>query len=238
MTLAPARRSSPGALAGFTMIAALLIAGFVSLGVWQVHRLGWKRDLIARVDARIHAAPVAAPRDADTRDEYRRIVASGHFRHEAATLVQASTALGPGYWVMTPLVTDAGFTLLVNRGFVPPEGRRSYSRPTGHIRIVGLLRVSEPGGGFLRANDPAAGRWYSRDVSAIAAARHIAPPLAPYFLDAEAGTARGTPPVGGLTVVTFPNNHLIYAATWFALAAMTLAAYIYAMAHTRTRREP
>jgi surfeit locus 1 family protein len=27
--------------------------------------------------------------------------------------------------------------------------------------------------------------------------------------------------VGGLTVVAFPNNHLVYALTWFGLAALS-----------------
>lgn len=235
MSSGESRRRSPGALAGLTLVAAFAVASFTTLGVWQVHRLAWKRDLIAQVDARIHAAPVPAPRGADADDAYRRVIATGRFRHDATTLVQASTALGAGYWVITPLVTDAGFTLLVNRGFVSPDAKRKYARPTGDVRIVGLLRLSEPGGGFLRANHPAANRWYSRDVAAIATARRIAPPAAPYFIDAQAGALRDSPPVGGLTVVHFPNNHLVYAATWFALAAMTLAAYIYAMFSSRTQ---
>lgn len=238
MTSAESRRRSPGALAGITLLAALLVAAFGSLGVWQVHRLSWKRHLIARVDAGIHAAPVPASLSLNPADEYRRVIASGRFRHDAATLVRASTQLGSGYWVITPLLTDAGFTVLVNRGFVSPDARRSYARPAGHVRIVGLLRLTEPGGGFLRGNDPAVNRWYSRDVAAIAAARRIPAPVAPYFIDAQANPATRTPPIPGLTVVTFANNHLVYAITWFALAAMTLVAYIYAMAHTRMYREP
>ncbi|WP_204313471.1 SURF1 family cytochrome oxidase biogenesis protein, partial [Klebsiella michiganensis] len=71
----------------------------------------------------------------------------------------------------------------------------------GETRVTGLLRVSEPGGAFLRANDPAAGRWYSRDVAAIGAARRLSD-LAPYFVDADARPgARADEPVGGLTVV-------------------------------------
>ncbi|HEY1229800.1 MAG TPA: SURF1 family cytochrome oxidase biogenesis protein, partial [Ramlibacter sp.] len=41
------------------LVAATL--GFVALGVWQVERLAWKEALVARVDARVHAAPVPAP---------------------------------------------------------------------------------------------------------------------------------------------------------------------------------
>ena len=55
---APARPARRWALLVFLLAAT---AGFIALGVWQVERLGWKRDLIARVDARVHAAPVAPP---------------------------------------------------------------------------------------------------------------------------------------------------------------------------------
>ena len=51
--------------------------------------------------------------------------------------------------------------------------------------VTGLLRITEPGGGFLRHNNPAANQWYSRDVQAIAAARGLTH-VAPYFIDAEA----------------------------------------------------
>ena len=63
--------------------------------------------------------------------------------------------------------------VLVNRGFVPPELRASgHATPLANepapVAVTGLLRMTEPGGGLLRANDPAADRWYSRDVAAIA----------------------------------------------------------------------
>lgn len=213
---------------GLTLIAALLFAGLCALGVWQVERLAWKRDLIARVDARIHAAPVAAPDSATKADEYRRVTATGSFLHDRATLVQAATVRGPGYWVLTPLRRANGTILLINRGFVPPDARTRYARPVGTVSITGLLRLTEPRGGFLRSNDPAADRWYSRDVAAIATARAL-PATPTYFIDADAAPQPDALPIGGLTVIRFPNNHLVYALTWFSLAAMTAGAYILLM---------
>ena len=230
MTGDPPRRRSAGFLTGFTIAAALAVAGLVSLGIWQLNRLTWKRDLIAKVESRVHAAPIAAPSAAGPNDAYRRVTASGHFLHDRATLVQASTVRGAGYWVLTPLVTDRGFTLLVNRGFVPPERRTRYTQPIGRIRITGLMRLTEPSGGFLRSNDPAANRWYSRDVTAIAAARRLRTPVANYFIDAERGPPDALP-VGGLTVLRFPNSHLSYALTWFALAALVAGGYMVVMRH-------
>jgi surfeit locus 1 family protein len=214
------------ALVGITLLAAL--------GVWQLERRVWKLALIDRVEQRVHAAPVAAPGPAAwpavtvAHDEYRRVSVTGHYLNDRAALVQALTDLGAGFWVVTPLCTPDGFTVLVNRGFVPSsDGRAPASRIAkdvdGETTIIGLMRMTEPHGGFLRANDPKLDQWYSRDVAAIAAARGLAD-VAPYFIDAEAGADPAGFPRGGLTVLAFPNNHLVYALTWFCLAAMLAGA--------------
>ncbi|HVW92494.1 MAG TPA: SURF1 family protein [Devosia sp.] len=221
----------------FGLLALVGVALLVALGVWQLDRLGWKLKLIAEVDSRVHAAAVPAPGPAawpgitQDGDEYRHVTATGHFLNNDEALVQAVTDKGAGYWVVTPLATDAGFTVLVNRGFVPSDRRDPATRQAGQIagetRVTGLLRITEPGGGFLRANDPKTDHWYSRDVAAIAAARGLSG-VAPYFIDADDTPNPGGLPIGGLTVIDFPNNHLVYALTWFALALMLagMAAYI------------
>lgn len=219
--------------AGLLALVLILLAGiFLALGAWQVQRREWKLGLIERVEQRVHAAPVAAPGPAEwpalSRDgaEYLAVRATGTFLNDRETLVQAVSDLGAGYWVLTPLRTDAGFTILVNRGFVPHDRRARADRAAGEIAgpatVTGLLRIPEPGGGFLRSNDPAADRWYSRDVAAIAAARQLGD-VAPYFIDADATPNAGGLPVGGLTVIRFANNHLGYALTWLALAIMSVA---------------
>lgn len=234
-------------LAAIAIAAVAGVGLLVSLGVWQVHRLAWKRDLIERVEQRVHAPPVDAPGRSEwplvNRDnsEYLRVAVRGRYRHDAETLVQAVTERGGGFWVLTPFETVDGFTVLINRGFVPPPLRDPASRPQGQIegvtQVTGLLRLSEPGGGYLRTNQPAEDRWFSRDVAAIAAARGLTN-IAPYFIDAEASPSEVSgAPVGGLTVIAFSNNHLQYALTWFALAAMLAAGAGLVLRHEwRSRR--
>lgn len=216
------RRAVPAAL------LLMLAAGFVALGIWQVERRAWKHALIDAVETRSTAAPVAAPAlgvavSADS-DAYRRVRVTGRFLHDRETLVRAVSDLGSGYWVVTPLDTGR-FTVLVNRGFVPPDrrdpGSRAVGNAAGEVTVTGLLRITEPDGGFLRSNDPAADNWYSRDVAAIVAARGISN-AAPYFIDADAAPNPGGWPRGGLTVLRFSDNHLGYALTWFALALLSL----------------
>jgi surfeit locus 1 family protein len=233
------------------LIAVLAFAGFIALGTWQVERRAWKLDLIERVDQRVHAPAVPAPgprqwpQISAAGDEYRRVQATGTFLHDRETLVQASTTLGAGHWVITPMRQADGTVVLVNRGFVPPERRDPSSRgtdaPQGVTTVTGLLRITEPGGAFLRHNDPAGDRWYSRDVQAIAAARGLER-VAPYFIDAQAASpavagAAQSWPVAGLTVISFPNNHLVYALTWYGLALMVAgAAWYVAREESRLRR--
>jgi len=233
----------PRSTASLIVLGAASLAVFVgllALGVWQVERRAWKLDLIARVDQRVAAAPVAPPSDVDAdRDEYRHVRISGRFLNDREAQVAASTVKGAGYWVMTPLQADDGTVVLVNRGFVPTENRDPATRAAGQIEgpvtITGLLRITEPKGGFLRSNEPAAERWYSRDVAAIAAARRLTN-VAPYFIDADATPNPGGLPIGGLTVIAFPNSHLIYAITWFGLAALLAFGVGYAVRSERGRR--
>ena len=255
--------------------AALLCLGFIALGTWQLQRLHWKNTLVAQVDQRVHAAPAAAPSPAawarlsKDADEYRHLRLSGHFLDQSSTRVQAITVLGAGFWLLTPMRTDDGAIVLVNRGFIAADAKPAAAE-SAPITVSGLLRMSERGGGFLRDNDPVHNRWYSRDVEAIAAARGLAQ-VAPYFLDQDAkktgtdpflmpepprasqmknGSGNELPmnetvpsarikngsdpkvldatvavePVGGLTVISFHNNHLVYALTWIAMALMAAGA--------------
>ncbi|WP_027553453.1 SURF1 family protein [Bradyrhizobium sp. Cp5.3] len=212
-----------------TVLALAAFAALIALGVWQIERRTWKLALIDRVEQRVHAtaqpilSPAAWPAVSTANDEYRHVTVTGRFLHDRETLVQAVTEEGAGYWVLTPLRRDDGTLVLINRGFVPSERRDASTRqdgnPQGQVDITGLLRMTEPKGGFLRTNDPVHDRWYSRDVAAIAAARGLHD-VAPFFIDADAAPPTGSGPIGGLTVIRFPNNHLIYALTWFALAFM------------------
>lgn len=230
--------------------ALIAFVGFIALGIWQVQRLSWKLDLIARTEQRVHAAPVPAPPPSDWQnvaaksDEYRHIILRGIYLPTQSVRVQAVTDFGAGFWLLTPLRQIDGSTVLVNRGFVLPRPSgvtdgTSTSRCAGNpantgasTEVTGLLRISEPGGAFLRHNDPVAQRWYSRDVQAIARQQRLVQ-AAPYFIDADAdaGAAQQSQqpssecPIAGLTVVAFQNNHLVYAITWFALALMTAGAF-------------
>ncbi|MYN25037.1 SURF1 family protein [Duganella levis] len=260
MTGASKRQRSRTLRVILVLAAGVMFAGFFALGTWQVFRLQWKLALIERVDQRVHAAPVPAPSlaqwpqlNADA-DDYRRVQLSGVLLDGSTTQVLASLDRGIGYWVVTPLCTPDGGIVMVNRGFTPAglggwkpqpappaataDACRGAAGPT--VSVSGLLRLTEVAG-RLRQNEPARNYWYTRDVQAIAQARGL-PAVAPYFVDADAASAKAAgpvanvQPVGGLTVISFVNNHLVYAITWYALALMVAGATVWIIRDARKQK--
>ena len=234
-------------------LLATLFVVFLSLAAWQVQRRSWKLALIERVEQRAHgqpqplSLPASWPNLTAAQAEYQPVAVSGTWLPQHTILSQAVTELGAGFWVMTPLQQADGTQVLVNRGFVPQAQRAQWlatplpaSAPTT-ATIQGLLRMSEPDGGFLRTNAPAEQRWYSRDIAAMGRALQL-PQAAPFFIDAGLPPVPGSPatsatdtrwPRAGMTVVRFSNSHLVYALTWYGLALMVAGAGWYVARYER-----
>jgi surfeit locus 1 family protein len=227
-------------LPGLAVLAAFVV--LVGLGNWQLRRLAWKDDLIARVAERPLEAlrdipPVSSWPDFDIAEgEYRPYRLAGHFLHDKEALVFTSLPNpngrfgGPGYWVVTPFEVAAGGVVLVNRGFAP-QGRhlpaeRGETLPLGATMVTGLMRPDEPARMFLPDDRPMDNLFYARNVQNIAAAKGISGPLAPFTIDlAAVETPPGGLPQAGETRMAFTNNHLQYAITWYGLAAALLAVF-------------
>jgi surfeit locus 1 family protein len=140
-------------------VVAAAFAVLISLGTWQVNRLAWKQDLIARVEARVDAPaeplppPSAWPALEPEAIEYRPVRLAGTFDHEREihVFISLSTPRGPyggqGWFVLTPLQIDAGQVVFVNRGFVPADRKDPATRPEGQVEgrveIEGLMRPAE-----------------------------------------------------------------------------------------------
>ncbi len=234
-----------------TIIAVLLVAAafvtLISLGNWQLRRLAWKEDLIARVAERMQSAPLdlTAGRMADidgaaflAANEYRPLKLRGRFVDDAT--VRVFTALsdpkgqlqGPGYWVFTPLVTETGPAIFVNRGFVPFERLDDVPpAPGGITTLSGVLRAPETGNFVTPEPDLKNRVWHSRNPVAIAAALSLQGDTMPFFIDADAShTPAGGIPQAGETRTMFVNSHLHYAITWYGLAlalAGVCAVYVF-----------
>jgi surfeit locus 1 family protein len=229
---AAARATAQGVL-GPTLATAVALAVLIGLGVWQLERKEWKEALIASLEERLSAPPVALPRPIDwphvaPEDEFLRVTMMAAFENDKEGLVFTGGSTlrddggGPGYWVFTPARLAGGAIVMVNRGFVP-EGRqnpadRADGQITGPVTMTGVLRFGEPPGLLTPRADAARNIWFSRDSGAIAEAKGIS--AAPFYIELESPEPPGGLPHATRLHPNLPNNHLQYAITWFGLAAV------------------
>ncbi len=217
---------------GLTIACLLLFAALCGLGVWQLERLQWKLALIARVNSHMAAAPLPLERILAMKPDdaqYRRVTLNGHFDHAREAYVFTTDAGAAVYHVLTPFKTNDGQLLMVDRGEVPKEKLDPATRAAGNIanalRLTGVWRAPDAPGAFTPPPDTAHRIWYARDLAAIAAVDRLVL-AAPVVVEADATPNPGGWPKGGQTVVSFRNQHLSYAVTWFGLALGLLGIWL------------
>jgi surfeit locus 1 family protein len=180
----PAKMARVGKQHGYGLIIlAIIPVTAFALGCWQVKRLGWKTELIARFEDRLTFPPLELPLridpDAIKDFDYRKVWAKGVLRHDQEMLIGPRMMDGEnGYQVVTPLErTDAKgnkYKILCNRGWIKADAKaewfrdKSGGRPQGEVVIEGLLRMPPPRNMFTPVNHPEKGEWFFPDVEQMA----------------------------------------------------------------------
>ncbi|ROV93232.1 hypothetical protein VPNG_09563 [Cytospora leucostoma] len=227
------RRHGPGLI----ILAIIPVTAFV-LGSWQVKRLEWKTELIAKCEDRLVQPPLPLPPRVDpgaVEDfDYRRVEAYGRYRHDQEMLVGPRMRDGEdGYMVITPLERKdegEGSTVLVNRGWIPKrlkdQRRRSRdSLPEGEIHVEGLLRKPWKKNMFTPDNRPDKGEFYFPDVYQMASLTGSQPiwieaTMDPNYMQILEYEQKGIP-LGRPAEVNLRNNHAQYIFTWYSLCFAT-----------------
>lgn len=193
----------------FGLIGAAILLG---LGTWQVQRLAWKEGVIAAAEAQMQAAPAPLPATPQPEaDRYRPVRVEGRFLGKEAHVLTSIPGEGPGFLVIAAFETTQGRRILIDRGFLP-EDQKPAARPPQAAQITGNLIWPDDVNSSTPAPDTARNIWFGRDVAAMAQALGTDPVM----VVAREGTGQGITPRP--VTVTFTNNHLGYAITWFSLA--------------------
>lgn len=221
---------------GLTIAVGISLVILLSLGAWQLQRLHWKQDVLARVAA-LQAAPAQPGLAA-----LERMGAGADLDFTRVQLECPGLAAAPFVELFSVREGNAGVRLvsacrvsggpyrsvLVDRGFILDTVSARPAVNVSDLRavdVVGVLRRPEAGNLFSPANDPAANRWYVRDVPAMAKALQADAP-APFVLMAETSSNPGWAAlVPAPLPADIPNRHLEYAVTWFGLAAALVGVY-------------
>ncbi|KAI5803436.1 SURF1 family protein [Peziza echinospora] len=222
---------------GLAFLILMPITAF-ALGSWQIYRLEWKTDLIARYEDRLVRPPLPLPPkiDLDALEDfdYRRVIAVGRYRHSGEMLLGPRIYEGEnGFQVITPLDRPNGAsTILVNRGWIAKDMMRQEDRspealPSGEVEVHGLLRGHHvwKKNMFTPDNRPDKGEFYFPDIKEMAALVGAQPvwveeTTVPDYVTAHTYMKKGIP-IGRPAVVDLRNNHLQYIVTWYALSVCT-----------------
>ncbi len=209
-----------------TILTVLALGVLVFLGTWQVQRLAWKQDLLARIEAAQAAPPVPLDQAlARTDPEFARVIATCRGL-DRAPFVSLRTLVDGEAGVRLVSVCSPDVPILVDRGFVPEgiSARPPQDGGTMPVAVRGVLRRGEPANSFTPPVDQ--DLIYVRDIGALAdmldasAVRRDLMIVAETSSNPEWQALRPTALPQGLS-----NNHLGYAITWYGLALALIGVY-------------
>jgi surfeit locus 1 family protein len=232
---------SPRWLAGHALVLVAVIT-FANLGFWQLGRLAERRDHNELVTSQLDRGEVdiASLRDVEPQQlVYLPVSVTGVYDVEAEVLLSTRSHDGrPGHHVLTPLRTDAGPTVLVDRGWVPLDWNlppvAQAAPPDGQVRVRGLLHPSSTArrsGAFDGSSGPF---QFVSDVDIPVLSEATGTPLFPLYLvaqDQQPAQPDGMPVVAEPPVLT-EGSHLTYAVQWFLFAAVVAIGYPILLWHT------
>lgn len=215
-----------------TVATAIVLAVLLGLGTWQLDRREWKQQVLEMRAQRITAPTLALADIGDDGEpdlfEYRPIRLTGRFDGSRSLKLLSRTRAGRvGYHVVTPLAADGGVTVMVDRGWVPVEGKVDVlAAPPGLVSVEGYVRAFETPGPFTPDNNLETGDWFYFDRVEMAAAAGL-DTVAPFYVQQAPGAAPpGLYPAGDVPNIALRNSHLQYALTWYALAVALLVIYV------------
>jgi surfeit locus 1 family protein len=112
--------SIPGAL------IVVVIYFLVSLGFWQIDRADEKRDIERQIfEAQSSKSKLISDPLELIKKEHYNVLVSGHYAADLQFIYDNQIVnSNAGYYVMTPFIMNDRQSILINRGFIPWNGRR------------------------------------------------------------------------------------------------------------------
>lgn len=230
-----------------TALAALVIALFCRLALWQYHRAHERAALAAAVHAAmVSSATRLAPEAARDLPRFAHVYAEGRYddaRQVLLTEMPQPDGDATGVEVLTPLRLGPRALLLVNRGWVAADAQgrtpAALAAPAGRVRVAGYLaELPRPGlrlGGGARLSP---GRWPQRLLYPRwrALDRLYGAGLVHRVLLLSAQAPGGYDRAWRFAPVHGPQENYGYMAQWLGLAATVFVVWLVLTLRSRRRR--
>ena len=200
-----------------------------ALGTWQVARLEYKEELIAKVNAHINGEPIS-PADYKNleEDEYKIMRASGEFVNDKTiTVINKSLNGKAGTHLLQILKTDDGQKIVVNRGWTVSDADPVLTK--GKVEITGIIRATQKpnwiGKFVFPDNDPTKNFWFWVELPKVES--FLGADNKDYYLEQVSAEKPTTYPYAFPKEINLYNEHLQYSITWYSLSVILLVMYYF-----------
>ena len=219
----------------FVIIVGLGGAGIlISLGVWQVQRLNWKEDLLARIESQIAGAPIPLADAIEPEfQRYAPVELQGTFSEGHLRMLASRKSIGPVYRIIRPFVAESYGLIMIDTGWIR-DSDTVLPAPTEKLTLVGNLDNPNEADRFTPAPDLSENIWFARDVAAMSRSLNTEPVMV--VLRETPGDDLGVT-AWPVDTAGIPNDHLQYAITWFSLAAIWLGMSVYFLRRQRVSKK-
>lgn len=222
----------------FHFIILGTIVGLAALGIWQLQRREWKHELLQTLQQHLEAAPVELDGLNATDADWHSVIATGIMRFDRTIFVPYFyhvTEDSPGIWgyaLYVPLQTRKQ-TVLVREGWIKSELRPLFEKLKAQENFIarGIWRPFDRRPLFMPQRKA---KGNEQDFADSGLYETLGYSIQNYYLDStQSGDYDEDVPLSLWHKPDLPDNHLQYAITWFALAGVLLALYLYKISHDR-----
>ena len=232
----------------FAVVVALLAWLAVQLGQWQFHRLDERKHTNQVTATNLAAIPVpvddvlSPDKQPGADDEWRRVTVHGRWDDAHSVVLKYQTRdQGAGVDVVTPLVTDDGTAVLVDRGWMHTDNTGA-TRPDlpaatkGRVTVTGWVR-RDATGDATKVSDLS-----TRAISSARIGEVLPYPLYSGFLDLDKQSPRPTKALARTELPDDTSNgpHFFYGLQWWFFGALAVFGFFYLLwdEFRRRRDEP
>ena len=213
------------------IIATILgLAILLSLSVWQMKRLSWKKNLIeTRID-RYEKNSKELNEFKDLSDsEFYKVNVIGSFINNKEMFMPALSKNGNnGFHILVPIKLLDGKTIIYDTGWVPTHKKEQAKRTENlddNISIKeSVIRLPGRKGRYQPDNELENNFWFFVDTQEMSKYLNLNVEKE-FYLEAANDGPEGYP-LGGQTRIYIRNNHLQYAITWFLIACTLLGVFL------------
>ena len=219
-----------------TLLVATFVGLFIRLGIWQINRLEWRRNVNTELAAQLAEPPfllnefTAYEQFSEMSD--RQVTARGQFDFDEQVVLRNRNdeILGPGVHLIAPFVLDGtDQAVMVDRGWISSAEHRAGAfeqYDVNSAEISGVIQQSENAARDATITDVAQSELFRLHIPQLQAqSQHELLPI--YILQTSDGTdIEARPYQAAHQVDLSEGSHLSYVVQWFSFAVIFLVGYV------------